>query len=99
MPILSVCIPTYNRPTEFSRMIKSLEKQLIEIEDDVEIVIRDDSDNLNTLKILNSCQFNENIQISYFRGEKPIGLDSASLFLFQNLYGFLAMMMNFYQIQ
>ena len=36
---LSLCIPTYNRPQEFKRM---LSKVLPQVTDDVEIVIRDD---------------------------------------------------------
>jgi glycosyltransferase involved in cell wall biosynthesis len=80
---LSLCIPTYNRPAEFKRM---LSKVLIQITDDVEIVIRDDSETFESRDIFDELMRDKNIKKQYHVGEK-IGLDAASLFLFNNALG------------
>ena len=46
--LLSVCVPTYNRPTQFRRMLIGLMPQLT---DEIELVIRDDSPNNETKKV------------------------------------------------
>ena len=80
---LSLCIPTYNRPQEFKRM---LSKVLPQVTDDVEIVIRDDSETSETRDIFNELVRDKNINKQYHVGKK-IGLDAASLFLFENATG------------
>lgn len=80
---LSLCIPTYNRPEEFRRMFSKVVTQLTE---DVEIVIRDDSNTSETKNIFDELVYNKNINKQYHVGEK-IGLDSASLFLFEHAKG------------
>lgn len=81
--ILSVCIPTYNRPKEFERMLKGI---LPQITHEVELVVRDDSPNDETKKIFDFLVAGKNINFNYIKGEK-IGLDAANLFLIENARG------------
>jgi glycosyltransferase involved in cell wall biosynthesis len=68
-------------------MIKSLYRQLVNVNEKIEIIVRDDSKNNQTKEILFNIQFKKNIEIKYIHGDSPIGLDSASLFLFENASG------------
>ena len=83
--LLSVCVPTYNRPTQFRRMLIGLMPQLT---DEIELVIRDDSPNNETKKVFEELieKFKPVSKLSYFKGEK-IGLDAANLFLLENATG------------
>ncbi|AKD24652.1 Glycosyltransferases involved in cell wall biogenesis [Polynucleobacter duraquae] len=81
---LSICIPTYNRPEEFERLIKVLAPQIIE---DVELVIRDDSTNEFTKKIVDKFfKPGGSGAVNYIRGEKK-GLDEAMLFMLEMAKG------------
>ncbi len=82
-PILSVCIPTYNRPKDFEKCLKNIIPQ---ITDEVEVVIRDDSPDDETEKITRSLLEGSGIRYRYVHGEK-IGLDAANLFLIENASG------------
>ena len=68
-PLLSICIATYNQPQEMTSLLSSLEKQ---VTPEVEVVIRDDSPNEETRKIIE--QYQKSFPIRYIKGEK-IGLD------------------------
>ena len=83
-PLLSVCIPTYNRPQQFRRIAEllCLQNRINEIE----LVIRDDSPNQETLKVVEEVLIPEGIHVRYFHGER-IGLDAANLFLIENASG------------
>lgn len=83
--LLSVCIPTYNRPKEFERMFRGLLPQLTS---EVELVIRDDSPNNKTKEVFDELikKFNPPVKINYVHGEK-IGIDAANLFLIENAQG------------
>ena len=80
---LSICIPTYNRPKAFKRLLSHL---LPQIDSRVEIIIRDDSPNNDTKKIFHSLFDDTNISHKYFHGPK-IGVDEANLFLLENASG------------
>ena len=80
---LSVCVPTYNRPEQFKRMLSGL---LPQITDEIEIVVRDDSTTDKSKEIFDLMIADKNICYQYFSGEK-IGLDAASLFLFEHAIG------------
>lgn len=82
-PVLSVCIPTYNRPEEFKRMMLGLMPQ---ITDEVEIVIRDDSSSSETAELFQGLVAGTTIRYQYFNGNK-IGLDAANLFLLEKARG------------
>lgn len=80
---LSLCIPTYNRPEEFKRMLSGVLPQLT---DDVEVIVRDDSTTLETKNIFDELILGRGIKYQYYMGDK-IGLDAASLFLFEHALG------------
>jgi glycosyltransferase involved in cell wall biosynthesis len=80
---LSLCIPTYNRPEEFKRMLSGVLPQLT---DEVEVVVRDDSSTPETKDIFDKLVLSRGIEYQYHVGEK-IGLDAASLFLFDRARG------------
>lgn len=82
-PLISFCIPTYNRPDEFERLLHGL---LPQVTKEIEIVIRDDSSNNLTYDIVNRLLFNTDISYKYFRGNK-IGADLAQLFLLEKSEG------------
>jgi len=84
-PVLSICIPTYNRPVQLQRLLSRLLPQLTE---ETELIIRDDSPNQESRKIFD--ELISSIQPAgtwqYFQGEK-IGLDAANLFLLEKAEG------------
>ena len=80
-PILSICLMTYNQPEATLRFLKSISAQ---ITSEVELVIKDDSSNDETEKIVN--EFKKKIPIRYFHGEKK-GIDYAVIFLTENARG------------
>ena len=82
-PLLSICVPTYNRPEEFKRMMQGLLPQLTS---DVEVVVRDDSSNLETKLIFENLIAGNSFNHRYFKGGK-IGVDAANLFLIENASG------------
>jgi glycosyltransferase involved in cell wall biosynthesis len=81
--ILSICIPTYNRPKELERMLLGLLPQLTK---ETEVVIRDDSSNFKSKEIIDRLFAGKGINHQYFSGDK-IGLDAASLFLLEHAKG------------
>lgn len=73
--LLSICILSYNQPEEVERLLTSLEaKDLV----GVEIVIRDDSNNNETIEL--ARKFASTLPIKFFYGKKE-GIDRAVLFL------------------
>ncbi len=83
--LLSVCIPTYNRPEKFKRMMEGL---MLQLTSEMELVIRDDSPNNETKRVFDELveKFNPPVKVNYFKGEK-IGLDAANLFLLEKATG------------
>src|SRR3990167_10535872 len=68
--ILSICIPTYNRPEELRRLLESVMPQM---DERVEFVIGDDGDELVTGKILADFP---GADIIYFKNQKRLGFDA-----------------------
>ncbi|MBI5401673.1 glycosyltransferase family 2 protein [Candidatus Wolfebacteria bacterium] len=68
--LLSICIPTCNQPYDLRRTLHSILPQLT---DEVEIVIGDDSDNLETEKMI--AEDFQNSQIRYFNNNGTLGID------------------------
>jgi glycosyltransferase involved in cell wall biosynthesis len=85
MPLLSICVPTYNRSVQFRRMLEGLMPQLTV---ETELVIRDDSSDESTKRVFDELveKFKPVAKLNYFKGEK-IGLDAANLFLLENAKG------------
>ncbi|MEK7149435.1 MAG: glycosyltransferase family 2 protein [Patescibacteria group bacterium] len=85
--ILSICIPTYNQPDKVKRFFESIISQLnSEINSQIEIVVRDDSSNLETKKIIEDYSKKISVPIKYFHGKKE-GVDVAIIFLTQEAKG------------
>ena len=74
-PELSICILVYNQPDDIQRLLESLASQ---VDDRVEIVIRDDSTNDDTKNIVQS--FSKIPQLKYYKGLRE-GIDKTILFL------------------
>lgn len=81
--LLSICIPTYNRPIEFKRLLNGLAPQITE---NVEIVIRDDSTDLKTHDTFERVRAGRAWNFNYLKGEK-IGVDAANLLLAETARG------------
>lgn len=81
--VLSICVPTYNRPKEFERMLLGLLPQLTK---ETEVVVRDDSQNNESKEVFDRLFEGKEISYQYFSGDK-IGLDAASLFLLEQAKG------------
>lgn len=84
-PILTISIPTYNRPDQVAKLLRGI---LGQITPSVEVVIRDDSTNSETEKLVRQLfnEFDKTEQLSYFKGEK-LGMDRATLFVVENARG------------
>lgn len=80
-PLLSICIPTYNQPSTVERLLRDLAGQ---ISSEMEIIVRDDSINDETEKVVN--EFKKKMPIRYFHGKKE-GLDVAIIFLTREAKG------------
>jgi abequosyltransferase len=80
-PLLSVCLPTYNQPESIRNL---LEKLLLQYRSDIEILIRDDSPNELTKRVVEEYQ--HKIPIRFFCGTRE-GLDSAIIFLTEQARG------------
>ncbi len=87
IPILSICIPTYNRPESFMRMLTELVLQIQGCGDHrFQIIVRDDSQNQETEKCFLSIMDQNKIPYKYFHGPK-MGIDAANIFLIENVDG------------
>lgn len=77
-PLLSICIPTYNRADYLKASLESLVEQ--ERYDEIEVVISDNESTDNTCDICNyfSKKYNN---ISYYRNNKSLGLENHPIVL------------------
>ncbi|MDP1955356.1 MAG: glycosyltransferase [Polaromonas sp.] len=73
--LLSICILSYNQPKEVERLLESIASQVAPA---VEVLIRDDSTNDETLFVVE--KFSRSFPIRYFRGKKE-GIDKTIIFL------------------
>jgi glycosyltransferase involved in cell wall biosynthesis len=78
---LSICILLYNQPEDAKRLLHNLTPQL---QEGVEIIIKDDSDNTYTRDILE--KYSSFKQIKYIHGEKR-GIDKTIIFLTEKAQG------------
>jgi abequosyltransferase len=79
--LLSVCVPTYNQSAAVEKLLENLMPQYIP---QIEIIVRDDSENNETEIIVS--KFGKAVPIRYFRGKKE-GLDAAIIFLTEEARG------------
>jgi len=68
--MISICVPTYNRPKLLCELLDSI---LVQSYTDYEIIITDNSDNYETSKIIED-KYN-NPKIKYYKNEKNLGLN------------------------
>ena len=71
-PLLSIAIPTYNRPQKLKKCLLSVISQ---ITDQVEIVVTDNSENEESSFIVEELIVEMGVDIKYYHNEKNIGLD------------------------
>jgi glycosyltransferase involved in cell wall biosynthesis len=72
-PILSICIPTYNRGALLSRMLATLDAALTNAGDcTYEIVVRDNASTDHTWDVVR--RFSQRHPVKYFRNDENIGL-------------------------
>lgn len=81
--ILSICIPTYNRPEKLKVILSQLLPQMT---GQCEIIVRDDSNNELSKKVFDQALSGKKLNKAYFHGEK-IGLDLANIFLLEKARG------------
>ncbi len=76
-PVLSVCIPTFNRDKYLDTAIASVAKQINKycIKDDIEICISDNASTDNTDEIVKKWKNTSDIKIVYHRNDKNLGAD------------------------
>lgn len=72
--LVSICVPTYNRPNLISELLDSI---LAQTYDNYEIIITDNSDNLKTKELIESKYQNE--KIKYFKNEQNLGMGGNTL--------------------
>jgi len=84
--LLSICVPTYRQPERIRRLFDNLTSQETA---GIEILIRDDSPDDQTEKIVQEIISKNIFEIKYFKGEKAAvgGYDSAFLFLIKQASG------------
>ena len=70
-PILSICIPTYNRSVYLKKCIDSIVYQMSFIEGKVEVVISDNASNDDTYEIIQPYLYSY-INIHYYRNDENI---------------------------
>ncbi|AKD24656.1 Glycosyltransferases involved in cell wall biogenesis [Polynucleobacter duraquae] len=78
--LISICIPTCNQPNDLLLTLKSLVDQEL---NQVEILIRDDSDNLESEEVVKKFQ---SLSIKY-KKMKKCGIDQAFIWLINNACG------------
>lgn len=84
MMLLSICIPTYNRPDELKELYRSiLRPALDEYGERIEVIVRDNSDENNAL--LNQAILGDSI--SYYKNETNIGFWGSQLKLVEDATG------------
>jgi len=69
-PILSICIPTFNRPINIYNLLSILTSQIDSL--NIEIIVTDNSTNNETEKKIKAFQ-NQHENITYFKNEGNIG--------------------------
>ena len=72
--LISICIPSYNRPKEIRRLLESIDCNL----NDIEIVICEDNSpqRLEIRNEINKFSLKTNYDIKYFENETNLGYDS-----------------------
>jgi len=81
--ILTIGIPTYNRPNEIDRLLKSVVTQLTS---EVEVLIRDDSSDERTAEAVKKHFPRSDDRLVYSHGER-LGIDGGELYVVEHARG------------
>lgn len=73
-PLLSICIPSYNRPALLKRVIESIIQNPQPLLNDIEIVISDDSTSDECSNIVHTTMNHWQGKWSYRKNEQPLGM-------------------------
>ena len=74
-PLLSICIPTYNRARLLEDAIKSILSQATEFSSEIEICVSDNCSTDNTESVIKKLQKKSRIRIVYHKNSKNMGAD------------------------
>lgn len=87
-PLLSICIPTYNRDKYLEESLKRLTSQINELTNpkEVELLVSDNCSTDNTQEIVGKIQ-SKNPYLIYNRNETNLGMDGNFIYCFQNAKG------------
>jgi glycosyltransferase involved in cell wall biosynthesis len=83
MPILSICVPTFNRGYMLDDFFGNLERAILGVENDIEIIVSNNSSLDNTDQICKKWldKFDKTLKVRYFKQEVNIGLVKNILYL------------------
>ena len=83
-PLLTICVPTYNRALEVERLFPGL---LPQMDNQTELIVRDDSTNQQTKAVFDNSVVGGKLPYRYYHGPK-VGLDAASMSLLEGQKSF-----------
>jgi hypothetical protein len=87
-PVLSVCIPVYNRKSIFKSMLTEVCKSAVNLKEKVEIVISDNASEDNLFEVVQETNISfPNVNIRYFRNEVNIGLAANFIEVVKKAFG------------
>lgn len=72
--LISICIPTYNRPTQLKRMLESIDATKV---DDIDIVISENCSpkQAETREVVEEYKRTHSYEVHYFENERNLGYD------------------------
>lgn len=85
-PLLSICIPTYNRPSTLSEALDSIITQLSSYSD-IEVLVIDDGSDINTHAAVSGRQAKYPDQIRFLKNERNLGFDRNLLKCIEEAHG------------
>lgn len=87
-PLLSICIPTYNRAPFLDECLKQISSQITNegLEDTIELLVSDNHSTDDTPDIVKK-HIQAGAKIRYFRNEKNLGMDGNFVNCFKNATG------------
>ncbi|MBU2102348.1 MAG: FkbM family methyltransferase, partial [Candidatus Omnitrophica bacterium] len=83
-PLLSICIPTYNRANKLSRLLMTLKAELflLNLDSKIQIIVSDNASTDDTYRMMSSYVA-ANPNITYIRQPTNLGFDGNVRFLYQ----------------
>ena len=84
-PLLSICIPTFNRSLQVESLVRSLQKCINTLGGDIEILVSDNCSTDNTEEVVRNLS--QDLNFLYFRHEYNMGATKNYLFLMRHAKG------------